>query len=157
MGAWRFAVLGGLWWASTGLAAACELRVRTPSLESYSHVSAEGQRGGYAVDLVRERGWQMVDAGRLDAIFADEASALRHGFRPGGGGRIEPLVHLTPVPFHIAASRRTVDATTFERFDSALEAMSRDGTLVRLKERHVPCRISPQTLSCLGPLATAVP
>ncbi|GAB3738047.1 hypothetical protein GCM10028794_20380 [Silanimonas algicola] len=78
--------------------------------------------------ISREAGIAMLAGGRLDAVFADDASAGRLG-----GVDVVRAVALTPVPVHIAVSRVSIDPRQSEALAAALDAMAADGTLDRLR------------------------
>jgi hypothetical protein len=55
---------------------------------------------------------------------------------------------LSSVPARIAFSRRHHDEAFVARFDAAIESMIADGSLLRMRERYVPCPTDPLTLGC---------
>lgn len=75
----------------------------------------------------RDSALAMLATGRLDAVFADAASARR--FAPA----VVRAVDLTPVPVHLGLSRATIDATRYAEIRAAFEAMAADGTLDALR------------------------
>lgn len=75
----------------------------------------------------RDSALAMLATGRLDAVFADAASARR--FAPG----VVRAVDLSPVPVFLGLSRATVDAARYAEIRGALDAMAVDGTLERLR------------------------
>jgi len=75
----------------------------------------------------RDAALAMLATGRLDAVFADAASARR--FAPA----VVRAVDLTPVPVHLGLSRATIDAARYASLREALDAMATDGTLDRLR------------------------
>lgn len=97
----------------------------------------------------RARAWRMLESGRVDGVISDQASALVAGMplRPTGDAPRAVLV-LSSVPARIAFSRRHHDEAFVARFDAAIESMIADGSLLRLRERYVPCPTDPLTLGC---------
>lgn len=97
----------------------------------------------------RARAWRMLEGGRVDGVISDEASALVAGMplQPVGDQPRAVLV-LSSVPARIAFSRRHHDDAFVARFDAAIESMIADGSLLRLRERYVPCPTDPATLGC---------
>lgn len=79
--------------------------------------------------ISREAGIAMLAGGRLDAVFADQASADRIR-----GVDVVRAVALTPVPVHIAVSRMSIDPRQSDALAAALDAMASDGTLDRLRQ-----------------------
>ena len=97
----------------------------------------------------RPRAWRMLNAGRLDGVIADQATAIVSGTGlPELDDRLVPVLVLSAEPAHVMLSRRSVDATFVARFDGALASMRADGTLERLRERWIPCDTDPVTLGC---------
>lgn len=76
----------------------------------------------------REAGIAMLASGRLDAVFADGASARRIGDID-----VVRAVELTPVPVHIAVSKTSVGPVRHQALRDALALMASDGTLDRLR------------------------
>lgn len=76
----------------------------------------------------RDGALAMFAAGRLDAVFADDASIRLAGFDDA-----VRAVSLSSVPVHLAVSRARVPAERFAAFDAALAAMAADGTMDRLR------------------------
>ncbi len=76
----------------------------------------------------REAGIAMLARGRLDAVFADGASARRIGDID-----VVRAVELTPVPVHIAVSKTSVGPVRQKALRDALDRMATDGTLDRLR------------------------
>jgi polar amino acid transport system substrate-binding protein len=97
----------------------------------------------------RARAWLMLESGRVDGVISDQASALVAGMplRPVGDAP-RPVLMLSSVPARIAFSRRHHDEAFVARFDAAIESMIADGSLLRLRERYVPCPTDPATLGC---------
>lgn len=97
----------------------------------------------------RARAWLMLESGRVDGVISDQASALVAGMplRPTGDAP-RPVLVLSSVPARVAFSRRHHDEAFVARFDAAIESMIADGSLLRLRERYVPCPTDPSTLGC---------
>lgn len=97
----------------------------------------------------RQRAWRMLANGRIDGVISDQSSALVAGMplHPGAN-EPRPVLVLSSAPARVAFSRRSTDAEFVARFDAAIEAMIADGSLLRLRERYVPCPTDPQTLGC---------
>lgn len=76
----------------------------------------------------RDGALAMFASGRLDAVFADDAS-----IRLAGLDDAVRAVSLSRVPVHLAVSRARVPAARFEAFAAALQAMDGDGTMSRLR------------------------
>ncbi|WP_461060668.1 substrate-binding periplasmic protein [Silanimonas algicola] len=107
----------------------------------------------------RQRAWRMLDSGRVDGVISDQASALVAGIplQPTDGAP-RPVLMLSASPARVAFSRRNHDAAFVARFDDAIESLIADGTLLRLRERYVPCPTDPATLGCAAaPAPGAVP
>jgi hypothetical protein len=64
------------------------------------------------------------------------------------GDQPRAVLMLSSVPARIAFSRRHHDEAFVARFDAAIESMIADGSLLRLRERYVPCPTDPLTLGC---------
>lgn len=97
----------------------------------------------------RARAWRMLEGGRVDGVISDQASALVAGIplRPTEDDP-RPVLVLSSVPARVAFSRRHHDAAFVARFDAAIESMITDGSLIRMRERYVPCPTDPVTLGC---------
>ena len=97
----------------------------------------------------RQRAWRMLESGRVDGVISDQASALVAGMplRPVGEAP-RPVLVLSSAPARVAFSRRHHDDAFVARFDAAIESMIADGSLLRLRERYVPCPTDPVTLGC---------
>ena len=97
----------------------------------------------------RERAWRMLESGRVDGLISDQASALVAGvpLHPVADAP-RPVLVLSSVPARVAFSRRHHDEAFVARFDAAIESMIADGSLLRLRERYVPCPTDPSTLGC---------
>ena len=104
----------------------------------------------------RQRAWRMLESGRIDGVISDQASALVAGLplQPVAD-EVRPVLVLSSAPARVAFSRRSTDAAFVARFDAAIDAMIADGSLLRLRERYVPCPTDPQTLGCLVELPPA--
>ena len=97
----------------------------------------------------RPRAWRMLNAGRIDGVIADQATAIVSGTElPVLDDRLVPVLVLSAEPAHVMLSRRSIDAGFVARFDAALASMRADGTLERLRERWIPCDTDPDTLGC---------
>lgn len=97
----------------------------------------------------RERAWRMLAAGRVDGVISDQASALVAGIPlEAGENEPRPVLVLSSVPARVAFSRRTADEEFVSRFNAAIDAMIDDGSLMRLRERYIPCKTDPDTLGC---------
>lgn len=99
----------------------------------------------------RERAWRMLATGRIDGLVSDQARALSAGVpltpQPGD---VRAVLQLSAEPVLVGLSRRTIDEAFVARFNAALETMIADGSLVRLRERFVPCPTDPATLGCVA-------
>ena len=97
----------------------------------------------------RPRGWRMLQAGRLDGIIADQATAYVSGTDLRDlQDRLVPVLVLSSEPAHVMLGRRSVDADFARRFDAALATMRADGTMERLREQWIPCDTDPETMGC---------
>ena len=81
---------------------------------------------------------RMLQMQRIDAFVADEYSTafLAHQLGLASIIKASPIVIDNDAPV-FAFSRRNVDAALVERFNAALEALRRDGTLKRLEARFL--------------------
>lgn len=84
---------------------------------------------------------RMLEKHRVDAIVADEYSATLMARQLHIPARATDIV-INGEPSVFAFSRRSVDAGTVERFNAALDALRRDGSLKRLEAQflHLPPR-----------------
>lgn len=99
-----------------------------------------------------DRAWRMLDTGRIDGLIADQAAALAGGVPLVPGPRdVHAVLALSAGGARVAFSRRSVDEAFVARFDAAIAAMLAEGSLLRLRERYVPCPADPVTLGCRDP------
>ena len=102
----------------------------------------------------REGAWNMIKAGRLDGLIADEITGVieidKLGLAPymQDGGLV-----VSDEPAVVALSRKSVSPAFVEHFDQTLKAMLRDGTYVRIVQQYLPCRVSAAQLGCGVPSA----
>ncbi|MBK6908448.1 MAG: amino acid ABC transporter substrate-binding protein [Rhodocyclaceae bacterium] len=97
----------------------------------------------------RRGAWRMLEANRLDGLIADQISGLLELKDLGLSETIVPTeVIVSDRPAHIALSKRSVDPVFFERFNKALEAMARDGSLRTIAQRNLPCKVRPTGIGC---------
>lgn len=81
--------------------------------------------------------WQMLERGRIDGVIADELTAefelasLRLGDK-----LLKTQVVVSDEPAPTAFSMRSTDPGFVERYNGAIEAMRRDGTLQRIVQRY---------------------
>jgi len=94
-----------------------------------------------------ESGWQMLASGRLDGLFTDELSALKHQAGRAGRAPLRPVFVLTDEPSRIMVGRH-VGAEKARALDAAIEAMVADGWLPRLRDAWIPCPTDPATIGC---------
>ena len=101
--------------------------------------------------LVQDRSLarRMMLAGRVDGMISDQVAELVSGIplKPDDNDP-RPVLVVSSSPDRIAFSRQTTDADFVKRFDAAINAMIEDGTLIRLRERYMPCDTDPDTLGC---------
>lgn len=97
----------------------------------------------------RSLGRRMMLAGRVDGMISDQVAELAWGIplKPGDKDP-RPVLVISASPDRFAFSRQTTDADFVKRFDAAIDAMIEDGTLIRLRERYMPCETDPETLGC---------
>lgn len=98
----------------------------------------------------RRNGWQMIKAGRLDGMIADEVTGLLELQQLGLSDDVvrSPLV-VSEEPAAAAFSRKSTDAQFVSRFNQTLAKVIDDGTYVRLVQPHMPCPVSAAALGCL--------
>ena len=113
-------------------------------------------------DLTRQEEFKRATAGVLRAMAHADAE-VQVAFQPGPSGVAGKRVRL-PLPTRalpaneMAKLRGAADAAALKlrhhdeafvaRFDAAIESMIADGSLLRLRERYVPCPTDPSTLGC---------
>ena len=97
----------------------------------------------------RRGGWQMIKAGRLDGLIADEVTGLLELELLGLSADItrSPLV-VSEAPATAAFSRKSIDPQFVSRFNETLSAVIADGTYVLIAQRHMPCPVSAASLGC---------
>ena len=97
----------------------------------------------------RRGGWQMIKAGRLDGMIADEVTGLLELQQLGLSADItrSPLV-VSEAPATAAFSRKSIDPQFVNRFNETLSAVIADGTYVLIAQRHMPCPVSAASLGC---------
>jgi len=78
----------------------------------------------------------MLQKHRIDAFVADEYSATTLARQLHLSARATDIV-INDEPSVFAFSRRSVDADTVERFNAALDALRRDGSIKRLEARFL--------------------
>ncbi|MBF7731253.1 substrate-binding periplasmic protein [Pseudomonas sp. N040] len=102
----------------------------------------------------REGAWNMIKAGRLDGMIADEITGVIEIEKLGLGAHVQrsELV-VSDEPAVVALSRKSVSPAFVERFDSTLNGMLRDGTYVRILQQYLPCQVSAEQLGCGVPSA----
>lgn len=98
----------------------------------------------------RRSGWQMIKAGRLDGMIADEVTGLLELQQLGLSDDVvrSPLV-VSEEPAAAAFSRKSTDLKFVSRFNQTLAKVIDDGTYVRLVQPHMPCPVSAAALGCL--------
>jgi polar amino acid transport system substrate-binding protein len=98
----------------------------------------------------RRSGWQMIKAGRLDGMIADEVTGLLELQQLGLSADVvrSPLV-VSEEPSTAAFSRKSTDPQFVSRFNQTLAEVIDDGTYVRLVQPHMPCPVSAAALGCL--------
>jgi ABC-type amino acid transport substrate-binding protein len=79
---------------------------------------------------------RMLEKHRVDAIVADEYSTTMLARQLSIAARATDIV-INGEASVFAFSRHSVDAATVERFNAALEALRRDGSLKRLESQFL--------------------
>jgi len=81
--------------------------------------------------------WRMLRAGHIDAVILDDLTARWELGHLGLGEQIVGTDFVTAVaPAYFAFSRATVTEEQVRRFDAAIEAMRKDGTLDAIMARY---------------------
>lgn len=97
----------------------------------------------------RKGAWQMLSAGRLDGLIADEVTGLMELQQLGLTQRIvrSPLV-VSEEPAVVAFSRKSLQPEFVEQFNTALAAVVADGSYARITQRYLPCTVAAVNLGC---------
>jgi polar amino acid transport system substrate-binding protein len=94
-------------------------------------------------------GLQMMGAGRVEGLLADEMTGILGVQKMGLGQSVRPseLVTASDADF-VAFSKATTDTVFVQNFNHALGAMMADGTYKKLLETYLPCPVSVEKLGC---------
>lgn len=97
----------------------------------------------------RRGAWQMLSAGRLDGLIADEVTGLLELQQLGLTRQVvRSQLVVSEEPAVVAFSRKSVQPEFVEQFNAALAAVVADGSYVRIKQPYLPCPVSAANLGC---------
>ena len=97
----------------------------------------------------RKGAWQMLSAGRLDGLIADEVTGLMELQQLGLTQRIvRSSLVVSEEPAVVAFSRKSVTPEFVEQFNAALAASIADGSYARITQRYFPCTVAAANLGC---------
>lgn len=97
----------------------------------------------------RRGAWQMINAGRLDGIIADEITGILELEQLGLSARIvKSTVVVSSEASAFALSKKSISPEFAKRFDQALNDMLADGSYQRIMENYLPCTVSAEKLGC---------
>lgn len=97
----------------------------------------------------RQSAWKMVDIDRIDGLIADEVTGLielRELHLDSSISRTNLVVSSSPGL--IAFSKKTIDERFVDSFNQQLQTMISSGDYAKIRERHIPCKLSLRTLGC---------
>lgn len=116
----------------------------------YAELIKQANFKARTVEVSDRRGaWQMLSAGRLDGLIADEVTGLLELQQLGLTRQVvrSPLV-VSEEPAVVAFSRKSLQPEFVEQFNAALETVVADGTYVRITQPYLPCPVSAANLGC---------
>ena len=97
----------------------------------------------------RRSAWKMMELDRLDGIIADEVTGLVELEQLGLTREvIKTRIIVSSDAAMFALSKASVSKEFVDAFDKSLGSMLADGKYKQLRERHVPCTTSIETLGC---------
>ena len=97
----------------------------------------------------RKNGWKMLQLGRIDGLIADEVTGLIELRQLNlNEDIVKSAVVVSEDVAMIALSKKTIDTQFVSRLNKNLDNMINDGTYARIREKHIPCKTSAQTLAC---------
>ncbi|MBR7799668.1 substrate-binding periplasmic protein [Undibacterium fentianense] len=97
----------------------------------------------------RNSGWKMANIDRIDGLIADEATGLME-LKALGLEQIivKTTISLSSGPSLVAFSKQSISKDFVQQFNQQLQTLIRNRDFERIRERHIPCAISQQTLGC---------
>ena len=97
----------------------------------------------------RLNGWKMMEVGHLDAMFADEISAVMELQQLHLESRIVANKAISwGDAAHIAFSKESVPKAFADAFDRELGTMMANASMRRLREKYIPCPVSDDNIGC---------
>jgi len=97
----------------------------------------------------RHNAWKMVDIDRIDGLIADEVTGLLELKELHLDSTISKTnLVVSSSPGLVAFSKKTIDERFIEGFNQQLKAMISTGAYAKIRERHIPCKLSLRTLGC---------
>lgn len=97
----------------------------------------------------RHSAWKMVDIDRIDGLIADEVTGLLELKELHLDNTISKTnVVVSSSPGLIAFSKKTIDERFREEFNQQLQTMISSGDYAKIREKHIPCKLSLRTLGC---------
>jgi polar amino acid transport system substrate-binding protein len=97
----------------------------------------------------RENGWKMLEIDHIDGLISDEATGLIEL----QDLHLQTLIVKSKVIASnesgtIAFSKKTVEPSFVDHFNKVLNEMIANGEYVRIREKHIPCKVLLRTLAC---------
>lgn len=97
----------------------------------------------------RHSAWKMVSIDRIDGLIADEATGLLELKALHLDSTISKTnLVVSSSPGLIAFSKKTIDEDFVGRFNQHLRTMISSGEYAKIREKHIPCKLSLRTLGC---------
>lgn len=97
----------------------------------------------------RRGAWQMLSAGRLDGLIADEVTGLLELQQLGLTRQIiRSQLVVSEEPAVVAFSRKSLQPEFVEQFNAVLATVVADGTYARITQPYLPCIVSAANLGC---------
>jgi polar amino acid transport system substrate-binding protein len=97
----------------------------------------------------RENGWKMIEIDHIDGLIADEATGLIELQTLNFDSRIVKSKVVTSTDSGtVAFSKKSVNSSFVDNFNIVLKEMIANGEYLRIREKHIPCKVSLRSLAC---------
>lgn len=97
----------------------------------------------------RENGWKMLEVDHIDGLIADEVTGLIELQNLNLRTLIiKSKVITSKESSAIAFSKKAVDPAFVNHFNKVFNEMVASGEYVRMREKHIPCKVALRSLAC---------
>ena len=97
----------------------------------------------------RENGWRMLEVDHIDGLIADEATGLIELQNLNLRALIiKSEVIASKESSTIAFSKKVVEPAFVDHFNQVFNEMMASGEYSRIREKHIPCKVSLRSLAC---------